>query len=61
MTYKQLIEELQKLSPEQLSCDVTVEDGTENECYPAELRIADTEHDSLDENHPVIYFTQESI
>jgi hypothetical protein len=56
MTYKQLIEELQKLTPEQLECDVTVEDSIDNECYPAELRIVGSEHDSLDEDHPVIYF-----
>lgn len=56
MTYRQLIEQLQKLDDEALSCDVTVEDSAENECYPAELRITAHNHDSLDPNHPVIYF-----
>ncbi len=56
MKYLDLLQQLQKLTPEQLQMTVTVEDGIENECYAAELRITDTEHDSLDENHPVIFF-----
>jgi len=55
MKYHELLLQLQKLSQEQLDNDVTVESGIDDECYPAELRICDTEHDSLDENHPVIY------
>ena len=56
MTYRDLYNQLKKLTDEQLDTDVTVEDGTENECYAADLRICGIEHDSLDENHPVIYF-----
>lgn len=55
MTYKELLEKLNKLTEEQLNCDVTVEIMIENECYPAELRICGKTHDSLDEDHPVIY------
>ena len=55
MTYGELAERLIDLTPEQLNTVVTVEVCHESECYPAELRITDTEHDILDENHPVIY------
>ena len=54
--YRQLLGELLTFTDEQLNCDVTVEDSAESECYAAELRICGSEHDSLDENHPVIYF-----
>jgi hypothetical protein len=56
MTYKELITVLQALTPEQLDCDVTVEDSYENECYPARLEIASENHDSLEDNYPVILF-----
>ena len=55
MTYRQLIEQLQKLTEEQLDCSVTVEDAYETECRAAELRISTDNHDSLDEDHPVIF------
>lgn len=56
MTYRQLIGELQKLTPDQLDCDVTVELQPEDECYPVkEIRIADVDHPSLDEDHPVLF------
>lgn len=59
MTYRELLAELQGLDDDQLDSDVTVELGLEDECYPAELRICDTDHfahnGSLDEFHPVIY------
>ena len=55
MTYKQLIAMLQELTKEQLSCDVTVELGLTDECYPAEFMIAGSDYDLLDVGHPVIY------
>ena len=55
MTYRQLIEQLQKLTEEQLDCTITVEDAYEDECRVAEVRICGDNHDSLDDNHPVIF------
>jgi hypothetical protein len=55
MTYKELLNELQKLTEEQLSCTITVEDAHEEECHPAELRVCGENHDSLDDGHPVIF------
>ena len=55
MNYKELLFYLKGLTEEQLLCDVTVEDPYENECYPAEFRIAGEKHEALDEDHPVIY------
>jgi hypothetical protein len=56
MKYRELLEKLKQLSDEQLNCDVTVEDNCECECYPGELDICGPNHDSLDEDHPVIRF-----
>jgi len=55
ITYRTLAALINKMSEIQKDTDVTVEIETENECYAAELRICDDEHDSLDENHPVIF------
>ena len=55
ITYRTLAQLIEKMSDEQKDCDVTVEDGIENECYHAELRISAENHDSLDDNHPVIF------
>jgi hypothetical protein len=55
LTYRQLIVELSKLNEYQLDCDVTVEMDLADECYPAELMICSTDHDSLDEDHPVLF------
>ncbi len=55
MTYRELLNELVKLTPDQLYSDITVELGPEDECYPAELRICDIDHPSLDDKHPVIF------
>jgi hypothetical protein len=42
--------------PEQLDQNVTVELDASDEYYACdELRFADTEHDVLDEGHPIIY------
>ncbi len=59
MTYLELWNKLGKLSDQQLACDVTVEDETDNECFPAtSLNIVDSEtvfdNDVLDADHPVI-------
>jgi len=56
MTYRELLEKLTNMTDFQLDCDITVEDSCESECFAATLRIADTEHDSLDNNHPIIFF-----
>lgn len=56
MTYRELMQAIDKMTEEQKDCTVTIEDSAEEECYPAELSIAGSEHFSLDENHPVIYF-----
>lgn len=56
ITYRQLVEMMNAtFTDEQWDYDVTVEDGINDECFAAELRIADTNHDTLDYNHPVIY------
>lgn len=55
MTYQELLEAIQKMNEEQLCSDVTVEFGISDECFPAELRICDCEHEILDPGHPVIY------
>lgn len=54
-TYRQLLQALSELSPEQLDCDITAEDKFENEFYPAVLRISGDDS-RLDNGHPVIYF-----
>jgi hypothetical protein len=55
MTYRELLEAMIHWSDDQLDSTITVEVAFEDECYPAELRIAGVDHDSLDENHPIIY------
>jgi len=54
-TYRELLQSLLALDEKQLSMTVTVEMGPEDEYYPAELRITDSGHEVLDENHPVIF------
>jgi hypothetical protein len=56
ITYRQLVEMMNAIfTDEQWDSDVTVEDGINDECFAAELRICDNSHDSLDYNHPVIF------
>lgn len=55
MTYRELLEQLQKLSPEQLGQDVTVYDFDGAEFYPASF-LPSVHTDVLDEEHPVIKF-----
>jgi hypothetical protein len=57
MTYKELLEELRKLTPKQLELTVTVEDRYETEAFPASFGFADKNNDSgIEEGHPVLYF-----
>ncbi len=56
ITYRQLKSLLETMSDDSLDCDVTVEDTYINQCYSAELRVAGTNHDSLEEGHPVLCF-----
>ena len=53
MTYRELIEQLEKLTEEQLGCTVTVEHLYDQEYYPADFDIV-VESDVLDEDHPII-------
>ena len=55
MTYRELIEQLKKLTEEQLDCDVTVQDLYEEEYYSADFDTV-VESDVLDEDHPIITF-----
>ena len=59
MTYRELIETLEKLTEEQLDCTVTVDDLYDEECYAGDLDIAAGGHDILDEDHPIITFARE--
>lgn len=54
MTYAELKEKLEGLTPEQLQCNVTVYSWDYEEVLPAGLFINDGELDTLDEGHPVI-------
>ena len=55
MKYQTLLEKLQQMTPDQLKCDVTIEDASIDECYGARLLIAGTHHSTLDKGHPVFY------
>lgn len=54
MTYKQLAEEIAKLSDEQKNMDVTVYLNEQDEYYPAEVLGIAVDDGVLDENHPVL-------
>jgi hypothetical protein len=60
MTYKELLEQLQRLNEDQLHCDVTIFDtmGSPDEYYQAgvELVFAGQECDALGLDHPFIRF-----
>jgi len=56
VTYGELKWALEALLPEQLDTTLTVEDAVAEQCYPAELRICNDTHHSLDDDHPVIFF-----
>lgn len=53
MTYRQLKERINKLSENQLDCDITVYKPDEDEYYPTHISVGITEeNDVLDEGHP---------
>ena len=55
-TYRDLLEQLQKLTPEQLIMTPTVYVADMEEYYPIRaLGITKTDNDVLDENHPYLY------
>jgi hypothetical protein len=57
MTYKQLLQQLQQLSQEQLNSDVSIYDVDADEYYcEAEFVFTTNQCDVLDANHPVIRF-----
>ena len=58
MTYKELLQQLQQLTEEQLNQDVAIWDSYgEDEYYQASVELVFvTETDVLDKNHPVIRF-----
>jgi hypothetical protein len=54
---------IERMTPEQRSCDVTAEvyDG-ETECFAGTIKICNKDHDSLDDLHPVLFVdTQEDV
>lgn len=57
MTFQNLLDKLQKLTPEQLNSDVTVCDSNRDEFVPVfEFKISDASNDVLDEGHPFLSF-----
>ena len=59
MTYKDLLNKLQKLNEEQLNSDLTVQ--IDYEFYKATMYITDHKIDILDEGHPVIVRQTNSV
>lgn len=57
MTYKELLQQLQQLSEEQLISDVAIYDTDADEYYQLTVELVfTTQTDVLDVNHPVIRF-----
>jgi uncharacterized protein YdgA (DUF945 family) len=58
MTYKELLQQLQQLTEEQLNQDVAIcSEDDEDEYYQASVELVFvTETDVLDKDHPVIRF-----
>ena len=58
MTYKELLQQLQQLSEEQLNSDVAVYDNYEQEYHQLTVKLvfATEECDVLDVDHPIIRF-----
>ena len=57
MTYKELLDQLQQLNPEQLDADVMIQDyDNEYHGYKVELVFATDAQNVLDVDHPVIRF-----
>ncbi len=53
VTYRELIEQLEKLTEEQLDCTVTVHHLHHEEYHGADFDIV-VESDVLDEDHPIL-------
>ena len=58
MTYKELLNQLQQLNPEQLNQDVAVYHDHEGEYYQSDVEFvfATDAQDVLDVDHPIIRF-----
>ena len=56
MTYRELIEQLEKLTEEQLDCTVTIEDINYEEYHAGEFDMFESYF--LDEDHPVLTFSR---
>jgi len=63
ITYRTLGKLIEYMNDDQLDSDVTVEliEVENRKCYPAELRICNYEHDSLDDGDPVIFVNYENV
>lgn len=59
MTYKQLKDQLNMLSEEQLDCDITIYHPEDQKFYPAIIGMRITrETDVLDKNHPFFHILE---
>ena len=57
-TYKQLLEKLLTLTPEQLDCTPTIYDSETDDYYPITTFLIATDEDQvLDEDHPYFSFS----
>lgn len=56
LTYQDLFEQLEKLTPEQRAQSVTVFDLQEEEFYPVNKVEFTGLDDTLDEDHPILVF-----
>jgi hypothetical protein len=57
MTYKELLQQLQQLTEEQLNCDVAIYEPCADEYWQDKVELVFvTETDVLDKDHPVIRF-----
>ncbi len=53
MTYQDILNKLQAMTPEQLQMTATVMDDNTEECYPiSSMRVSDESIDILDPGHP---------
>lgn len=60
-TYRQLLDALKKLDDEQLDCDLTIVDGTQ-EYIPVQIQIGEElDDDVLDEGHPYLEIESHSL
>ena len=57
-TWEDMAKAIAEMSPEQRATNITVELKYADEFYPAELRICGSEHDVLDDGHPVIFVNE---